>query len=69
MRDKELYEGADVLVAEPWDIYEKDGYSSAFCKCGHVLHIKTPKIKRFHAIKCPICGFVVNLYCGENGKK
>lgn len=66
--DKELYEGDDVICKEPWDYRIIDGYSGAFCECGHVLHIKTPRRKAFHAIKCPICGQIVNLFCGEEGK-
>ena len=67
-KDKGLYEGDDVIVKEPWDIKTIEGYSAAFCKCGHVLHIKTPKIKTWHQIKCPKCGFVINLFCGEEGE-
>lgn len=67
--DKDLYEGDDVLVKEPWDPRIVDGYSGAFCSCGYILHIKTPKIKAFHAIKCPKCGHIVNLFCGQNGEK
>lgn len=63
-----IYEGDDVICKEPWDIREMEGYSGAFCKCGHVLHIKTPKRKDWHEIKCPKCGFVVNLFCGEIGE-
>lgn len=63
--DKELYEGDDVVCKEPYDLRIIDGYSGAFCECGHVLHIKTPRRKAFHSIKCPICGYIVKLYCGE----
>lgn len=63
--DKDLYEGDDVLVKEPWDTRIIEGYCGAFCECGHVLHIKTPRRKKFHAIKCPKCERVVNLFCGE----
>lgn len=66
--DKELYEGDDVIVQEPWQIEKIEGYSGAFCECGHVLHIKTPKRKAFHRIKCPVCGFGINLFCGEIGE-
>ena len=66
--DKELYEGDDVIVKKPWEIKTIEGYSGAFCECGRVLHIKTPRQKKFHAIKCPKCGFIVNLFCGEEGK-
>ena len=48
---------------------EIDGYSGAYCQCGNVLYIKTPKIKMFYPIKCPDCGFVVNLFCGKHGNK
>lgn len=61
----DLYDGEDVICKEPWDTREIDGYSGAFCKCGHVLHIKTPKQKAWHVIKCPICGYYVRIYCGE----
>lgn len=63
-----MYEGNDVICKEPWDGRIIEGYSGAYCECGHVLHIKTPRQKAFHAIKCPKCGFVVNLYCGEKGE-
>lgn len=68
MSDKELYEGEDVIIKEPWELEEIEGYSGAFCKCGAVLHIKTPKIKKFHSIKCPRCNFIINLFCGEEGE-
>ena len=32
------------------------------------VKIKTPKIKTWHQIKCPKCGFVINLFCGEEGE-
>lgn len=67
--DKELYEGNDVLVKKPWELDIIEGYSGAFCECGHVLHIKTPRRKAFHAIKCPICEHIVSLYCGEEGEQ
>lgn len=67
--NKGLYEGDDALVKEPWELEEIDGYSGAICKCGRVLHIKTPKIKTWHQIKCPKCGFMINLYCGQIGDK
>ena len=44
---------------------EKEGYSSAFCQCGRILRIKTPRYRRFYDLKCPICGFTVKLYTGE----
>lgn len=47
----------------------RDGYSGAYCRCGRVLYIKTPQNKAFHSIKCPECGFVVNLFCGLKGEK
>lgn len=65
MSDKKLYEGDDVVCRKPGDVRSIDGYSGAFCECGHTLHIKTPKQKAFHAIKCPVCGNIVNLFCGE----
>lgn len=64
-----IYIDDEVLVKEPWDIKIIEGYSAAICKCGYVLHIKTPKIKKFHTIVCPKCRFVVNLFCGEEGEK
>ena len=66
---KSFYEGEDVLVKNPWEINSIDGYSGAFCECGHVLHIKTPKVKSWYRIKCPKCGFIVQLFCGEEGNK
>lgn len=59
------YEGDDVICKEPWDLRLIEGCSGAICECGHVLHIKTPRQKAFHAIKCPMCGFIVNLFCGK----
>lgn len=67
--DKELYEGDDVICKEPWDPRIIEGHSGAFCECGHVLHIKTPRRKNWHSIKCPMCGHIVNLYCGEEGEQ
>lgn len=67
--EPDIYEGDNVVVRPPWDMREIEGYSGAFCKCGSVLHIKTPKIKKWHSIKCPKCGFGVQLFCGENGVK
>ena len=67
--EKGLYEGDDVLVKKPWEINIIEGYSGAFCQCGHVLHIKTPKLKMWHAIKCPVCGHITQLFCGEEGQK
>lgn len=61
-----MYKDDDVIVREPWDISEIEGYSGAFCKCGHVLHIKTPELTQWCAIECPKCGFVVNLFCGKS---
>lgn len=66
--EPEIYEGDDVICKEPWNCRIIDGYSGAFCECGHVLHIKTPRRKAFHPIKCPICGRIVNLFCGEIGE-
>lgn len=60
--------GNEVLARTPGDIKTIEGYSGAFCECGCILHIKTPKQKAFHSIQCPVCGFVVNLYCGEEGE-
>ena len=62
-----MYEGDDVICKKPWELNIIEGYSAAFCECGHVLHIKTPKQKAFHAIKCPVCNHVVELFCGEGG--
>lgn len=66
--DKELYEGDDVIVRKPWELEIIEGCSGGFCKCGAVLHIKTPKIKMFYSIKCPNCGFIIQLFCGEEGE-
>lgn len=66
--DKNLYEGDDVIVKKPWELAIIEGYSGGICECGSVLHIKTPKIKMFHSIKCPNCGFIIQLFCGEEGK-
>ena len=63
-----IYTGNDVICKEPWDRRIIEGYSGAYCECGRVLHIKTPRQKAFHAIECPVCGFVVNLFCGKEGK-
>lgn len=62
------FAGEDVICKEPWDFRIIEGYSGAFCECGHVLHIKTPKRKDFYPIECPKCGHVVRLYCGEEGE-
>lgn len=64
----ELYEGDDVIVDDPWHPL-MEGYEGAFCECGRVLMIKRPKVKTWYAIKCPKCGFIVNLFCGEEGEK
>lgn len=66
--DKDLYEGNDVVVQEPWDNRLIEGYDGAYCRCGSVLQIKRPKIKTWHSIKCPECGFIVKLFCGEEGE-
>ena len=68
-REPDIYEGDNIVVRPPWDIREIEGYSGAFCECGHVLHIKTPKTKGYRTIKCPKCGFVISLFCGEFGEK
>lgn len=68
-REPDIYEGDDVIVKEPWEIQVVEGYEGAFCECGHVLLIKTPTLKTWHPIKCPKCGFVVNLFCGKIGEK
>ena len=64
-----ITENNEVIVKQPGEIAEIEGYSGAFCACGHVLHIKTPKIKAWYPIKCPVCGFVVKLFCGEEMDK
>lgn len=64
-----IYEGDEVLVRPPWNLERLEGYEGAICKCEYILYIKTPKIKTFHRIKCPRCGHVVSLFCGEVGKK
>ena len=66
------FENENVIVGNyAWfpNIEDRPGYSIAEYQCGHILYIKTPKIKSFHSIKCPECGFVMNLFCGLEGKK
>lgn len=58
-----LFKESDVTTK--LGIYEMQGYSGAFCKCGNTLYIKTPKHKGWHNIECPHCKFVVQLFCGE----
>lgn len=69
MGNKNIYEGDKVLVKEPWEIGTIVGHSGAYCMCGHVLHIKTPEVKDFYNIKCPKCGFIIQLYCGQEKKE
>ena len=52
----------------PWEHKLMEGNEGAFCKCGRVLQIKRPKIKTWHQIKCPKCGFIINIFCGECGE-
>lgn len=64
------FENENVMLGEDiGDFRERNGYSAGECKCGYTLYIKRPKIKAFHSIKCPNCGFVVNLFCGSEGEK
>ena len=49
----------------PWECKLIERNEVAFCKCGRVLQIKRPKIKTWHKIKCPKCGFIINIFCGE----
>ena len=65
MDNNKKYEGDDVVIREPYELGIIEGCTGAFCECGAVLHIKTPKIKNFYHIKCPRCGFTVGIYCGE----
>ena len=58
-----------VKMNYPWEYKLMEGNEGAFCKCGRVLQIKKPKIKTWHKIKCPLCGFVINLFCGSEGEK
>ena len=67
--NKTIYKGDDVIARSPGDIRIIEGYSGAYCRCGYMLHIKTPKIKAFHPIECPHCKHIVNLFCGEEGEK
>lgn len=66
---KTLYEGDDVIVRPPGDIRAIEGCSGAFCECGMSLHIKTPKTIDWYKIKCPVCGKIIQLYCGERRKR
>lgn len=66
--EPELYKGDAVICKKPCEWID-EGYSGAICVCGHDLFIKTPKIKKFHQIKCPNCGFIISLYCGKDGEK
>ena len=54
-----------VRINDPGDLKLMEGNEGAFCKCGRELQIKRPKIKTWHKIKCPKCGFIINLFCGE----
>ena len=66
------FENENVIVGDyAWSksIAGRPGCSIAECQCGRILYIKTPKIKSFHSIKCPECGFVMNLFCGLEGEK
>ena len=66
------FENENVIVGDyAWSANAtiRDGCSGAYCRCGRVLYIKTPKIKSFHSIKCPECGFCLNLFCGLEGEK
>ena len=64
-----MFEGKDVVASMggfPDGAYSYETeYSGAYCKCGTNLYIKTPQEKDWYPIKCPLCGFVVNLYCGK----
>ena len=62
---KSLYKDKDVICNTPGDTRAMNGYSGAFCPCGSVLHIKTPRRKDMYSIECPKCGYVVGLYCGK----
>lgn len=61
-----LYKDEDVLVTH--DILKKEGYSSAFCKCGSTLHIKTPFFAQLCFIECPKCKHITQLYCAGVNK-
>lgn len=65
------FECKDVIVKRSVGegMYNMEGYSAAFCECGHTLYIETPDYKDWHNIECPICGKVIQLYCGKEGKK
>ena len=72
LKDKEtlLEEQSDeyenvVKMDYSWKCVLMDGNEGAFCKCGMVLQIKRPKVKAWHKIKCPKCGFIINIFCGE----
>lgn len=60
MDDYEAVVSADY----PWKTSVKDGNEGVFCNCGRMLQIKRPKTKTWHKVKCPECGFVINVYCG-----
>lgn len=73
------YENENVIVgAKGWDAkglmedakkYNQKEYAAAICECLNTLYIKQPKNKGFHSIKCPECGFEINLFCGLDGEK
>lgn len=66
------FENENVIVGDyAWlpNAVERPGCSGAYCQCGRVLYIKTPRFKSVHSIKCPNCGFVINLFCGSEGEK
>lgn len=70
------FEGSDVIAVDPWapinelqKYSDPKEYSAAICQCPTNLYIKTPAIKTWHTIKCPRCGFIVNLFCGLEGDK
>ena len=66
------FENENVIVGDyAWSANAtiRDRCSGAYCRCGRVLYIKTPKIKSFYSIECSECGFCLNLFCGLEGGK
>lgn len=61
-----MYKGDEVITKPIYGegIMEMDGYSAAFCECGHTLYIKTPQFIGWYGIECPKCKQVTQLFCG-----
>ena len=65
MSDRDL-EGHAVFAEDPYEGDKNEGYTTAYCDCGELLRMKTPKILDIYSIKCPKCGAKVYLYCGND---